>query len=227
MVLDHLKENNGLTDEEIAYHLRQYVPSTQAVSLICRQLEGEGVLKRIKRIGKPSGNYVITEESQVVPRDVSEDLDLTLPKLDELPDVPKGQEHIIELQRIGFTWVGDFTISKDGIMFFVGEKNEIADILIALTIDGTVVYLGNSPRSLGQSLATLTSNSPPQHLQRYAQYLRATLMRGKNVHIYILKDPGGLKYVDHRLSLCAGLMPTLLEHFRPVWNANVSANEAA
>lgn len=222
MVLNHLKENNGLTDEEIAYHLRQYVPSTQAVSLICRQLEGEGVLKRIKRIGKPSGNYVITEESQVVPRDVSEELDIELPKSDEIPDVPKGQEHIKELQRIGFTWVGDFTLSREGITFFVGEKNEIADILLALTIDGAVVFLANSPRSLGQTLATLTSNSPPPNLQRYGQYLRATLQRGKHVQIYILKDPGGLKFVDHRISLCAGLFPTLTEHFRPVWNVNVS-----
>lgn len=225
MVLEHLRENNGLTDEEVAYQLRQYVPSTQAVSLICRQLEGEGVLKRIKRIGKPSGNYVITEESQIVPRDVSEDLDIQLPTEDELPDVPKGQEHIKELQRIGFKWVGDFTLSSDGITFFVGEQNEVADILIAFTIDGTVVYLANSPRSLGQTLATLSSNSPPPHLVRYSQYLRATLQRGKHAQIYILGDPGGLKFVDYPISLCAGLFPSLMEHFRPVWNKNV--NEAA
>lgn len=226
MVVDFLHENNGASDEEIAYALRQFVPSTQAVSLICRQLESEGVVKRIKRIGKPGGNYVVTEESQVVQRDVAEEMGVELPTADELPEVPKGQEHILELQQTGFIWVGDFTLSGSGINFFVGDKNEIADILIAFTIDGAVVYIANSPRSLGQSLATLTSNSAPAHLQRYNQYLRATLQRGKSVQIYILKDPGGLHYVGHRLSLCSGLFPTLVEHFRPVWNVNVGETAA-
>lgn len=222
MVHDYLKENNGLNDEELAYALRQYVPSTQAVSLICRQLETEGVLKRIKRVGKPHGNYVITDESQLVPVDVSPTLDITLPTDDELPDIPKGQEHVKELLKLGFKWVGDFTLTDNTPTFFVGESNDINDILLVLTIDGAVVYIQNSPRSLGQTLATISGNSPPTHLQRYNTYLRATLQRGRHVQIYILKDPGGLKYTDFRLSLCAGLFPTLMDHFRPVWNKNVN-----
>ncbi|MFM9872222.1 MAG: hypothetical protein ACKVQS_02010 [Fimbriimonadaceae bacterium] len=226
MVLDKLKEQNGMTDEELAYELRNWVPSTQAVSLICRQLDNEGVIKRIKRIGKPSGNYVIDEESQIKPEDVSEKLDIIIPKREDLPKLQKGQEHITELQRIGFQWVGDFTQSQENITFFVGEKNEIANILIALTIDGTVVLLVNSPRSLGQTLASLTSNSPPPYFQDYNRYLKAILSRGKHIHIYILGDPGGLKYVGHKLSLCAGLFPGLMEHFRPVWNKNVNEEAA-
>lgn len=226
MVLDKLKEQNGMTDEELAYELRNWVPSTQAVSLICRQLETEGVVKRIKRIGKPSGNYVIDEESQVIPQDVSKDLEIELPKSEDLPKLQKGHEHITELQRIGFLWVGDFTVSNDGINFFVGEKNEISNILIALTIDGAVVLLVNSPRSLGQTLASLTSNSPPPYFYDYNRYLRAILNRGKHIQIYILGDPGGLEYVGHKLSLCAGLFPGLMEHFRPVWNKNVNEDAA-
>lgn len=222
MVVDFLHENNGASDEEIAYVLRQFVPSTQAVSLICRQLESEGVIKRIKRIGKPSGNYVVSEESQVEKQDVAAELGVQLPNSDELPDVPKGQEHILELQQIGFIWVGDFTLSGNGISYFVGDKNDLSDILIALTIDGAVVHLCNSQRSLGQTLAMLTSNAAPAHMQKYSQYLRSTLQRDRSVQIYVLRDPGGLHYVGHRLSLCAGLFPTLVEHFRPVWNKNVS-----
>lgn len=226
MVLDKLKEQNGMTDEELAYELRNWVPSTQAVSLICRQLENEGVVKRIKRIGKPSGNYVIDEESQIIPQDVSEKIAIYLPKLEDLPKLPKGQEHLTELQRIGFQWVGDFTNSNDGVNFFVGEKNELANILIALTIDGAVVLLLNSPRSLGQTLASLTSNSPPPYFQDYNRYLKAILNRGKHIQIYVLGDPGGLEYVGHKLSLCAGLFPNLLEYFRPVWNKNVNEEAA-
>jgi hypothetical protein len=222
MVIDKLKEQNGLSDEELAYDLRNWVPSAQAVSLICRQLEAEGILKRIKRIGKPNGNYLVDEESAVIPKDVSEQIDIHIPNEDELPVVPKGQEHIRDLQQLGFKWVGDFTVNHEGMNFFVGENNEVADIILALTIDGAVVYLANSTRSLGQTLATLSGNSPPHGLQKYNNYLRATLQRHKSVQIYILKDPGGLHYVGHKLSLCAGLLPSLMDFFRPVWNKNVN-----
>ena len=227
MVYDYLKENNGLNDEELAYALRQYVPSTQAVSLICRQLEAEGVLKRIKRIDKPHGNYVITDESQVIPTDISPDLDIVLPTDDELPDIPKGQEHVKELLKLGFKWVGDFTLTDGTPTFFVGENNDINDLLLVLTIDGAAVYIQNSTRSLGQTLATLSGNSPPTQLHRYNTFLRTTLHRGKHVQIYILKDPGGLKYTSFRISLCAGLFPSLMDHFRPVWNKNVNDALAA
>lgn len=223
MVLGLLQQQNGLTDEEIAYQLRQFVPSTHAVSLICRQFEAEGLLKRIKRIGKPSGNY-LTEEAvqpetiEFAPEAVAEPVDDSIP-------VGKGQEHINDLKQIGFRWVGDFYKNENHVSFSIGENGDMNDILVAFVVDGAVVCFMHSLRSLGHCLASLTSGSATGNLGRYQGYIKGLLQRDSKIEIYALSDPGGLQYAGHKLSLCTGIFPALIEHFHPAWNKN--SNDAA
>jgi len=218
MVLGLLQQQNGLTDEEIAYQLRQFVPSTHAVSLICRQFEAEGLLKRIKRIGKPSGNY-LTEETvqpetiEFAPESVTEPTDDSIP-------TSKGQEHLNDLKQIGFHWVGDFYKNENHVSFSIGENGDLNDILIAFVVDGAVVCFIHSLRSLGHCMASLTTGSATGNLGRYQGYIKGLLQRDSKIEIYVLSDPGGLQYAGHRLSLCTGIFPALIEYFHPAWNKN-------
>lgn len=218
MVLGLLQQQNGLTDEEIAYQLRQFVPSTHAVSLICRQFEAEGLLKRIKRIGKPSGNYLTEETAQPETIEFASET-LTQPADDEIP-LTKGQEHIGDLRQVGFRWVGDFYANENHASFSIGENGDINDLLIAFVVDGAVVCIMHSMRSLGQTLASLTSGSASGNQARYQSYIKGLLQRDRKIEIYALSDPGGLQYAGHKLSLCTGIYPALIEHFHPAWNKN-------
>lgn len=218
-VLSLLEEQNGLTDEEIAAELRQFVPSAHPVLLVCRQLENEGLLKRIKRIGKPSANFLTedyTPESPVdfAPEPVAEEYEL---------DIPNDSWHLKELHKIGFQHIGEWCQLGDQMTYSIFESGDRSDVLYSFVVDGTIVYLGHTKRSLSHRMNAYHKNTGDSGIERNHYYIQGLLKRGKDVQIYALFDPGTLHFGGHKISLTAGIETSLKEHFRPIWNINQEA----
>lgn len=211
-----LDERPGLTDKEIAYELRNWVSSEQAVTIQCSRLEDEGILRRIKRIGKPAGNYLAEETKDPT-------IDLAPEPVDDLPDIPRDAVHIADLRRVGFTHAGDITASSGELVATVHNSTDKSDVLYALLIDDVVVCLGHSPRPLGHTLTLLQTGQAQGETNRYHGYLRNVCLRGSRVEVWILADPGVLQFAGHRISLTAGIYRSLVEHFQPVWTRHAEA----
>ncbi|MCA0362290.1 MAG: hypothetical protein LCH41_14705 [Armatimonadetes bacterium] len=215
MVLELLHEKNGLTDGEIAHELRKYVPSAHPVALVCRQLETEGLLKRIKRLNKPSANYITDEAKR--------ELTVDLAPADEVPldfEIPAGAAHLGDLHKIGFVNVGDWSMLGGQPTYFLTGDSDRSDVLYALVLDGAVVCLGHSVRSLNHTMNSMVTGSGSALSQKWGRYVKSLLSRDKKLEIWMLADNGSLKYAGHRISLTAGIYRSLLEHFTPVWNRN-------
>lgn len=216
MVIETLTADNGLSDQELAAKLRKFVPSEHPITLVCRQLEGEGVLKRIKRIGKPSGNYLTLDQTPDPVVDYTDDMPAT--EMDFKFD--KNSEHLGELQKVGFKRVGEWYIMRNHPNFSLTETGDHSQVLYALVVDGSVVYIDRSRRSLAHRMNLILNPRDDKTFNRIHGFIYELLKRGKHVEIYALEDPGTLQYAGHRISLTAGIEMSLIEHFRPTWNQN-------
>lgn len=213
-----LEERPGLTDKEVAHELRNWVTSEQAVAIQCGHLERDGVLKRIKRIGKPAGNY-LTETATVETIDFAEEV---VP--DEVPlEITRNSVHLADLQRVGFLPVGSWTSVQGSPVCTLGELAEKSDVLYAFLIDNTVVCIGHSARSLNHTMGQVQNGTGGGSLDRHTSYLRSLTLRGTRVDVWILCDPGVLQFAGHRISLTAGIFQSLVEHFQPMWNRHEAA----
>lgn len=217
MVITTLGGQNGLTDQELADRLKAYVPSVHPVTLVCSQLEHEGVIKRIKRIGKPSANYLAVDRTPAPALDMSDDV--------PLPAVPMAthSEHLAELSKLGFVRCGEWYLLRDLPNFTLDQLGERSNVLFTFVIDGTVLYMNRSRRSLAHGLNQLLNPQDNWSNQKTRGFIHELLRRGKTIEIYGLEDPGSIQFAGYKISLTAGLEPALLDFFRPTWNQNREA----
>lgn len=217
-VIEVLTEENGLTDKEIALKLHEFVQSEHPISNICDVLERQGVIKRIKRIGKPSANYLAEDKTsstlELASSSTEEDL------FEEPIEIPSNALHSGELVKLGFEYCGDWTSVGERIVPKIHYGGERSNVLYALVIDGTLVYLSKSRRPLNHKLKNIMSGGGSPQEKRIHRFIKGIMKRGRKVEIHFLSDPGTLQYQGHRISLTAGIEETLVEFFRPVWNVN-------
>lgn len=213
-ILEVLAAEQGLTDEELTVRLKDWTRSEATVNLQCRRLEEEGLLKRIKRIGRPAGNYLIQDESAPPTQELAAEVDLSA----DIFEIPSGSIHLPAMIRLGFRPAGDWYGSDNHISYQVNSLGDLSNVLYAFVVDGTVVYIRRTLRSLSHAMGQLQSGHCVGFQVRVHGYLRGLLKRGREVKIYVLPDPGNLQYGGYRLSLAAGLEPALLDSFKPIWN---------
>lgn len=219
-ILETLLEENGLSDAEIANRLKDFVQSEHPVTNICRQLEQEGSIKRIKRIGKPAGNY-LTED--LTPEPVIDMAD-NLPAQDFNLNFNENAAHVVELAHLGFKKCGEWLEFREKLHVNLDETGDKSNLLYALVIDGTVVYLARSKRSLKNHMNQILEPHTETNRRLYG-FIEGLLRRQKGINIYAFEDPGTLQFAGHKISLTAGLEVALIEFFRPTWN--VSLDQAA
>lgn len=213
-IIEELEKRQGLTDKQLVALLKDWTRSEEAVAMQCRRLEEDGVLRRIKRVGTPTGNYLIEDETAPQVEELAEVVQIK----EEDFDIPQGAIHLPELLKIGFRQAGDWFGSERQITFNSNELGETSNVLFAFVIDGTVVYLSKTQRSLNHVLMMLQSNQGTEFQQKIHRFLKNLLTRGREISIYALPDPGTLQYAGHKISLTAGLEPALIDYFSPMWN---------
>lgn len=216
LVIKTLIEENGLSDHDIASRLAQFVPSELPVAHVCRQLEVEGMLKRIKRIGKPAGNYITRDQTPTKPADMADDL----PAEDEDFFIDTDSLHLNDLHQIGFQRAGEWFILRDNLNYSLNDTGDRSQVLYALVVDGTVVFLDRATRSLAHRMNYIMNPGKNLALTKINGFLKGIIKRGKMVEVYALIDPGTLQFAGYRISLAAGIEQSLLDHFRPAWNIN-------
>ncbi len=211
-----LEKQPGLTDREIFEQLRAFVPSELPVAHACRQLEQEGLIKRIKRLGKPSGNYLAYDKTEPV------EIDLGDPEFIDDVDTPDGSA-ASTLHNLGFGLVGEWASLNGQVTYVLTRDADRSGLLFAFIQDGNVLYLERSSRTLAHRMNAILTARGEEAVKKLNGYVRNMVTRGKNVQIWALRDPGTLSYGGYRLSLAAGLEPTLQEEIRPMWNVHLDA----
>ncbi len=215
-IIETLVEENGITDAEIAYRLREFVQSEHPVTNICRQLEAEGTLKRIKRIGKPAGNYITIDQTRDPIVDMANDHPAEAFKISYAEDAA----HITELNFLSFRKCGEWLEHKDALHFQLDETGDKSNLLYALVVDGAVVYISKAKRSLKSHMNQISEQQSDLNRRLYS-YAEGLLRRGKTISIYAFEDPGTHQFAGHKISLTAGLEISLIEFFRPPWNISL------
>ncbi len=219
MVIETLTEENGLTDQDLAQKLKNFVASVHPVSLVCAQLEQEGMIKRIKRIGKPSANYLTHDQTPASTVDIAKDFPLP----EDALAINSNSEHINELAKIGFVHCGEWYLLRDKPNFSLANLGERSNVLFVLVVDGGVVYMNRSRRSLTHGMNQLLNPQNDPFLSKTLSFINELLKRGKTIEVYGLEDPGLLKFAGYKISLTAGIQASLQDYFRPTWNINRDA----
>lgn len=215
-IITLLEKQPGLTDREIFEQLRAFVPSELPVAHASRQLEQEGLIKRIKRLGRPSGNYLAYDKTEPV------EIDLGDPQFIDDVETPEGSAASI-LHNLGFALVGEWASLNGQVTYVLTRDADRSGLLFAFIQDGTVLYLERSPRTLAHRMNAILTSRGEESAKKLNGYVRNLVTRGKQIQIWALRDPGTLSYGGYRLSLAAGLEPTLQEEIRPMWNVHLEA----
>lgn len=123
------------------------------------------------------------------------------------------------LIEMGFIKVGYWTIADSKIIFVLSSHREEKDVLYAYVSNCQIYYIGKTTQSLEQRLKGYQRPGPAQKTNiRVNKKILYLLKRGLPIDIYILPDPGLLKYRGYKISLAGGLEDTLIHEFKPEWN---------
>lgn len=123
------------------------------------------------------------------------------------------------LQTIGFTRAGHWTADNGKLDFSLNGTATANNVLYALVVDGEVMYVGKSVRTLGQRMRNYKTPGPTQRTSRRVyRLLSEVLSAGKEAEIYALHDNGLLYYGGFHVNLAAGLEDSIIRELEPEWN---------
>lgn len=124
-----------------------------------------------------------------------------------------------KLVSAGFKACGSWNIANDKINYDIDCATHLMNVLYAFIVEGKVMYIGKTNRSLPTRLAGYKKLSRTQSTNiKNNRNICECLKCGKRVEIYFLPDNGLLKYGSFHLNVAAGLKDSLIRELAPVWN---------
>src|SRR5439155_4804877 len=115
--------------------------------------------------------------------------------------------------------VGRWILTADDVACDLTELANFPNALYAFTVDGKLMYLGKTTRTIRSRMSGYRNPAPTQSTNiRNNQNIREALQQGRCVDIYIFRDPGLMKIGGFHLNLAAGLEDSLIRDLAPPWN---------
>lgn len=123
------------------------------------------------------------------------------------------------LEHVGFRPVGNWSIEKGSARCMLTDYASATNILYAFVVDGEVMYVRKTVRTLKERLYGYQNPGPTQSTNIKGNGLiREAHGAGRMVLIYALPDNGLLHYGGFHVNLAAGLEDNLVATLKPAWN---------
>lgn len=131
------------------------------------------------------------------------------------------------LTFIGFVRAGCCSHKAGRLRVGLEACGKAWNILYAFVVDGDVVYIGKSVKTLAGRMYGYCNPSTTQRTNvRNNRAMLEALAAGKTVEVYALPDNGLLHFGGFHVDLAAGLEDSLIRDLRPAWNGAASKVEA-
>ncbi|OLE58258.1 MAG: hypothetical protein AUI36_13775 [Cyanobacteria bacterium 13_1_40CM_2_61_4] len=129
------------------------------------------------------------------------------------------ESNLDKLIKMRFVECGEWTAHDGQLTAKLLKCADEPKVLYAFVVDGMVVYIGKTIRSLRSRMQGYRSPGKTQftNIRNNAKVLQA-LNSGKRVLIYVLPDNGLLSYGGFHVNLAAGLEDDLVKQLSPPWN---------
>lgn len=123
------------------------------------------------------------------------------------------------LLEIGFECCGHWILEGEHLRCEQLKHKSTPRVLYGFAVDGEVVYIGKTVQSLERRMAGYRRPGPTQstNIRNHAKILD-TLRAGSTVDIFVLPDPGLLRYGVFQVNLAAGLEDEIISVLQPEWN---------
>ncbi|WP_018872614.1 GIY-YIG nuclease family protein [Thioalkalivibrio sp. ALJ16] len=123
------------------------------------------------------------------------------------------------LEHIGFRPAGNWALEDGNARCTLTDCAFERNILYALVVDGEVMYVGKTVRTLKSRLYGYQNPGPTQSTNIKGNKLIIEALRaGRAVTVYALPDNGLLHYGGFHVNLAAGLEDSLVSTLKPAWN---------
>ena len=127
-----------------------------------------------------------------------------------------------QLEEVGFVVAGFWRLSGNEISFELRYFADNRNVLYAFAVDGDLVYVGKSTRSLRARMqayqfpAKASLKGRDTSAKNNAR-IREQLLLGRRVAIYALCTEGHIKYRGVAINLAAGMEDALIRNLAPDW----------
>ena len=133
-----------------------------------------------------------------------------------------------DLEEIGFEVVGHWQLQGDDPHYVLHRLGDAAPVLYAFAIDGAVMYVGKTVRTLDLRLYGYKKGSGTQRTNiRVRHEIRAALHQGREVDVLGFHDPKPWRLGRFRLNLPAALEDDIIRSLNPPWNNPRKTRESA
>lgn len=123
------------------------------------------------------------------------------------------------LEHIGFRAVGRWALDNGRARCVLAECASAANILYSFVVDGEVMYIGKTTRTLKERLYGYQNPGATQSTNRKGnRFILAALQADREVAVYALPDNGLLHDGGFPVNLAAGLKDSLISTVQPAWN---------
>jgi hypothetical protein len=128
-------------------------------------------------------------------------------------------DKLARLKLIGFRAAGYWKVAAGELTCELNELERANNALYAFVVDGELMYLGKTVKSLRTRMTGYRRPGPTQSTNiRNNRHIVDCLAAGKRVEVYALPDNGLLHYGGFHLNLAAGLEDSLIRDLCPPWN---------
>lgn len=123
------------------------------------------------------------------------------------------------LLDLGFVLVGRWELKGEKPTYTLDLHAERKDILYSFVVDGTVMYIGKSARTLGKRIYGYQTFGPSQITNvKNNGHIRAALVEGRTVEIFALVDWEPVFHCGIPVNVAAGIEDALIARLGPPWN---------
>jgi hypothetical protein len=124
------------------------------------------------------------------------------------------------LLSIGFEMAGQWQLEGDALRAVFDIYAEQHNVLYAFVVEGEVMYVGQSRRTLRARMGNYASSSAKDKSTnwRNKERILTLLMSGSSVAIYTLPDNGLMHYGPFHMNLAAALEVSIIQQLQPPWN---------
>jgi len=194
----------------------------QQVFNITKKLEDEGLITS-KRLGSGKVFY-LTRSSGILRANRSEPSSLNSEGArsrypTEGGPTLQGNNGLDLLGNLGFKRAGQWQLGSAGLDFNLTCFGDSQSVLYAFVIEGRVMYIGITNRSLCARMNNYKRPGPSQSTNLGNKgRIEECLKTGAEVGIFVFVPPAKIYYKNIAINLAAGLEGPLISLFRPPWN---------
>lgn len=127
-----------------------------------------------------------------------------------------------DLFDVGFEVVGSWRLSASGLDLTLERWNKVSPALYAFVLDGKVMYVGKTSRSLGNRLYGYLKGAGSQRTNiRVRGKILEALRSGQSIQILGFHNRRPLNVGRFKVNLPAGLEDDIIATLKPPWNGGL------